>query len=60
MFSWHSHSPDIGTTSFSNALEQGWVATKMGGSGATDDLDQAHITQAWLAVSDDKVATVTG
>ena len=44
----------------SNALEPGWVATKMGGPGAPDDLDQAHRTQAWLAVSDDPAASVTG
>jgi NAD(P)-dependent dehydrogenase (short-subunit alcohol dehydrogenase family) len=44
----------------SNALEPGWVATRMGGPGASDDLDQAHRTQAWLAVSDDPAATVTG
>jgi NAD(P)-dependent dehydrogenase (short-subunit alcohol dehydrogenase family) len=31
-----------------NALEPGWVPTKMGGSGARDDMDQAHLTQAWL------------
>jgi NAD(P)-dependent dehydrogenase (short-subunit alcohol dehydrogenase family) len=44
----------------SNALEPGWVATKMGGSSATDDLDQAHRTQVWLAVSDDPAALVSG
>lgn len=44
----------------SNALEPGWVATKMGGAGATDDLDEGHRTQVWLAVSDDPEATVTG
>jgi NAD(P)-dependent dehydrogenase (short-subunit alcohol dehydrogenase family) len=44
----------------SNALEPGWVPTKMGGPGAPDDLEQAHLTQAWLAVSDDPAATVTG
>lgn len=43
----------------SNALEPGWVATKMGGRGAPDDMDAAHRTQAWLAVSDDPAATVT-
>ena len=48
--------PDV----FSNALEPGWVATKMGGAGAPDDLDRAHRTQVWLAVSDDPAATVTG
>jgi NAD(P)-dependent dehydrogenase (short-subunit alcohol dehydrogenase family) len=37
----------------SNALEPGWVPTKMGGPGAPDDIDQAHLTQAWLAASDD-------
>lgn len=45
---------------FSNALEPGWVATKMGGAGATDDLDAGHRTQVWLAVSDDPEAKVTG
>ena len=44
----------------SNALEPGWVATKMGGAGAPDDLSLAPVTQAWLAVSDDPAATVTG
>ncbi|WP_353064184.1 SDR family NAD(P)-dependent oxidoreductase [Tunturibacter psychrotolerans] len=44
----------------SNALEPGWVPTKMGGSSATDDMDQAHRTQVWLAVSDDPVALVSG
>jgi NAD(P)-dependent dehydrogenase (short-subunit alcohol dehydrogenase family) len=44
----------------SNSLEPGWVPTKMGGAGAPDDLDQAHLTQAWLAVSDDPAAKVTG
>ena len=44
----------------SNALEPGWVATKMGGPGAPDDLDAAHRTQVWLAVSQDHAATVSG
>ena len=44
----------------SNALEPGWVATKMGGAHATGDLDQAHRTQVWLATSDDPAAKVTG
>jgi NAD(P)-dependent dehydrogenase (short-subunit alcohol dehydrogenase family) len=43
----------------SNALEPGWVPTKMGGPGAPDDLSLAPVTQAWLAVSDDPAATVT-
>src|SRR6201996_287140 len=45
---------------FSNSLEPGWVPTKMGGTGAPDDMDQAHRTQAWLAASDDLAAQVTG
>jgi NAD(P)-dependent dehydrogenase (short-subunit alcohol dehydrogenase family) len=48
--------PDI----LSNALEPGWVQTKMGGTEATDDLYQAHRTQVWLASSDDPEALVTG
>lgn len=44
----------------SNALAPGWVPTRMGGPSAPDDLDQAHVTQAWLAVSDDPDARVTG
>jgi NAD(P)-dependent dehydrogenase (short-subunit alcohol dehydrogenase family) len=44
----------------SNALEPGWVPTRMGGPGAPDDMDQAHRTQAWLAASDDAAARVTG
>ncbi|MFF7885398.1 SDR family NAD(P)-dependent oxidoreductase [Streptomyces sp. NPDC020794] len=44
----------------SNAVDPGWVPTKMGGSGATDDLRLAPVTQAWLAVSDDAEALVTG
>ena len=44
----------------SNAVEPGWVPTKMGGPGAPDDLSLAPVTQAWIAVSDDPAATVTG
>jgi len=44
----------------SNALTPGWVATKMGGPSAPDDIDQAHRTQAWLATSDDASAHTTG
>jgi len=48
--------PDV----LSNSMEPGWVPTKMGGAGAPDDLDQAHLTQAWLAASDEPKARVTG
>lgn len=43
----------------SNAIEPGWVPTKMGGPRAPDDLDQGHRTQVWLAASDDPGAKVT-
>jgi len=44
----------------SNAVDPGWVPTKMGGPGAPDDMSLAAVTQAWLAVSTDPAATVTG
>ena len=44
----------------SNALEPGWVATKMGGPGAPGDLSLAPVTQAWLAVSEEPAALATG
>jgi NAD(P)-dependent dehydrogenase (short-subunit alcohol dehydrogenase family) len=48
--------PDI----MSNAVHPGWVPTKMGGSGAPDDLGKGFQTQTWLAVSDDDAAKVSG
>jgi NAD(P)-dependent dehydrogenase (short-subunit alcohol dehydrogenase family) len=48
--------PDV----LANALEPGWVATKMGGPGAPDDLDAGAKTQAWLATSNDPEAMVSG
>jgi NAD(P)-dependent dehydrogenase (short-subunit alcohol dehydrogenase family) len=44
----------------SNALEPGWVPTKMGGRGAPDDLESGSVTQAWLATSDERQAQVSG
>jgi NAD(P)-dependent dehydrogenase (short-subunit alcohol dehydrogenase family) len=44
----------------SNAVEPGWVATKMGGPGAPDDLAQGSETQVWLAVSEEPDAMLTG
>jgi NAD(P)-dependent dehydrogenase (short-subunit alcohol dehydrogenase family) len=44
----------------SNAMTPGWVPTKMGGAGAPDDIAQSHLTQAWLATSDDPEAKTTG
>ncbi len=48
--------PDV----YSNAVDPGWVPTKMGGSGAPDDLEKGFQTQAWLAVSNDDHAKVNG
>jgi NAD(P)-dependent dehydrogenase (short-subunit alcohol dehydrogenase family) len=44
----------------SNALEPGWVATKMGGPDAPESLEEGSRTQVWLATSDDPAACVTG
>jgi NAD(P)-dependent dehydrogenase (short-subunit alcohol dehydrogenase family) len=45
---------------FANALDPGWVPTKMGGAGAPDDLQKGYETQVWLAVSDEARAKVSG
>jgi len=45
---------------YSNAVDPGWVPTKMGGRGAPDNLQSGYETQAWLAVSNDVQARVTG
>jgi NAD(P)-dependent dehydrogenase (short-subunit alcohol dehydrogenase family) len=44
----------------SNAVDPGWVPTKMGGPAATGDLQMGYLTQTWLAVSNDATATVSG
>lgn len=48
--------PDVLT----NAVDPGWVPTKMGGPGAPDDLRLGHLTQEWLATSDDPEARTSG
>ncbi len=48
--------PDV----FSNAVDPGWVPTKMGGPNAPDDLRLGHLTQEWLATSDDPEALTSG
>lgn len=48
--------PDV----YANAVDPGWVPTKMGGRGAPDDLQAGYETQSWLAVSDDHSAKVSG
>lgn len=43
-----------------NAVDPGWVPTRMGGNSATDDLIEGVKTQTWLATSSDPSALVTG
>ncbi|HET7001334.1 MAG TPA: SDR family NAD(P)-dependent oxidoreductase, partial [Puia sp.] len=50
------HWPDV----YANALDPGWVPTKMGGANAPDDLEKGFQTQTWLAVSNDEQAKVSG
>lgn len=45
---------------YANAVDPGWVPTKMGGAGAPDDLEKGYQTQVWLAVSNDEEALVSG
>lgn len=45
---------------YSNAVDPGWVPTKMGGKGAPDDLKKGYETQVWLSVSNDAEAKVSG
>ena len=48
--------PDV----LSNAVDPGWVPTRMGGPGAPDDLVLGHTTQVWLAVSSEANAMSSG
>jgi NAD(P)-dependent dehydrogenase (short-subunit alcohol dehydrogenase family) len=48
--------PDVLT----NAVDPGWVPTRMGGPGAPDDLRLGHLTQEWLVTSDDPAARTSG
>jgi NAD(P)-dependent dehydrogenase (short-subunit alcohol dehydrogenase family) len=48
--------PDV----FSNAVDPGWVPTRMGGPNAPDDLRQGHLTQEWLATGNEPEARSTG
>jgi NAD(P)-dependent dehydrogenase (short-subunit alcohol dehydrogenase family) len=45
---------------YANAVDPGWVPTRMGGRGAPDDLQKGYETQTWLAASDDSRAKVSG
>jgi len=44
----------------SNAVDPGWVPTRMGGRSAPDSLELGHRTQEWLATSDDPAAQSSG
>jgi len=48
--------PDV----ISNAVDPGWIKTRMGGPGATDPLPEGAETQVWLATSDEPDAVVSG
>ena len=48
------------TDVYSNAVDPGWVPTRMGGKGAPDDLQKGYETQVWLAISNDAEARVSG
>jgi len=44
----------------SNAVDPGWIRTRMGGPNATDPPADGAETQVWLATSDEPEATATG
>ncbi|MDU1920099.1 SDR family NAD(P)-dependent oxidoreductase [Enterobacter sp.] len=48
--------PDV----YSNAVDPGWVPTRMGGPSAPDNLRLGHLTQEWLATSDDAETMISG
>jgi NAD(P)-dependent dehydrogenase (short-subunit alcohol dehydrogenase family) len=48
----------VGT--ISNAVDPGWVKTRMGGAGAEEELPAGAETQVWLASSDEPAALETG
>lgn len=45
---------------YANAVNPGWVPTKMGGRTAPDSLEAGYQTQVWLATSNDENAKVNG
>jgi NAD(P)-dependent dehydrogenase (short-subunit alcohol dehydrogenase family) len=45
---------------YANALNPGWVPTKMGGARASDSLEKGFQTQVWLAATNDEKAKVSG
>ncbi|MFW6290657.1 MAG: SDR family NAD(P)-dependent oxidoreductase [Mariniphaga sp.] len=45
---------------YANAVDPGWVPTKMGGPGAPGNLEKGYEAQVWLAVSDQEAVKVSG
>lgn len=45
---------------YSNAVDPGWIKTKLGGPNATDELAQGAETQVWLATADADEVGFTG
>ncbi|WP_295730524.1 SDR family NAD(P)-dependent oxidoreductase [uncultured Limosilactobacillus sp.] len=43
-----------------NAVDPGWVPTRMGGPAANDDLHGGYSSQVWLATSNDRLAQTSG
>ncbi|TYP90514.1 hypothetical protein BD833_101232 [Blastococcus xanthinilyticus] len=43
-----------------NAVNPGWVPTRIGGPGGPDGMELARVTQSWLAGSDDAEARRSG
>lgn len=54
------HFAKLWPDSFVNAVDPGWVPTRMGGASAPDDLVKGAETQVWLSVSEDKAALISG
>ncbi|OZC57138.1 short-chain dehydrogenase [Rhodococcus sp. RS1C4] len=50
----------LAPASIAHAVDPGWVPTKMGGPDATGVLSLSHVTQSWLATTDDSQALVSG
>ena len=50
----------IYSETYVNAVDPGWVPTKMGGQSAPDDLQKGYETQLWLATSEENIAKVSG
>lgn len=45
---------------YANAVDPGWVPTRMGGRAAPDNLQKGYETQVWLATSEEPEALVSG